>query len=184
MTHELSAMEVARLENIKRNEEFMQSLGLETKKKPAPRASKKKKRHDKDKDYQPGEEEEDEEELVAPRRSTRCLNMGSELGLKKKEVLVSLSDGEENPQKKMKRQKGQRPDADLYFKSLDMEDEEVQVRVVLPKNLRAYVDTIGGEYAAQISDKVSGGCVCVCVYVCMCAPLTSAPPSCFPASLL
>jgi hypothetical protein len=56
MTHELSAMEVARLENIKRNEEFMQSLGLETKKKPAPRGSKKTKRHDKDKDYQPGEE--------------------------------------------------------------------------------------------------------------------------------
>ncbi|KAJ1442666.1 hypothetical protein B484DRAFT_57581 [Ochromonadaceae sp. CCMP2298] len=163
MPGEMSAMEKARLENIQRNEAFMKSLGLQNKPTAPPRVlnakikpplrAKRKRRGEEEEGV--GEEEEGGEGGIKeePRRSSR--NRGGAGGAGAEE-LVSLGDDKEY-EKKTRRSK---PDARAYFDSLDMADEEVRVRVVLPQVLRDCVDS--GEWGDEISDAAVRHCAMRC----------------------
>jgi hypothetical protein len=157
---ELSAYEVARLERIKANEDFLKSIGLykdpnevaaaaELKRKLDTRVSKPRKK----KNY----DEDQEAYIPETRRSSRNSKVKSE-----NEVLTSLSDLEdslvENPLQKKKNNPA--ADASAYFEDLDathddINEEEAERKVLLPAELRRFIDSRSIEHSDLISKSVS-----------------------------
>jgi hypothetical protein len=157
---QLSEYELARLENIKKNEEFLKSIGLY--KDPAtiaqqdtlPKGKAKKPRtkrkaaDDGDENYFP------EEVLAAPsRRSAR--NSGGPV------AHVKLEGDEVPCGPKAKRQYNPLKDSEEFFKNLenggdgsDTEDDESKRVVLKPAEIREYVMSISPEHSAMISNKV------------------------------
>ena len=167
MSGGLSEYELVRLENIKRNEEFLKSMGLYKDPDSVPsgedafKTTTKKKQKLKRKIELKDLEEENPGQV---RRSSR--NSGSVVV---KEELVSLSDvegGETQP--KAKRRYDPYGAAAKYFEkkepgeneegSENSEEEEngkVKRVVIQPPELRAFVESINPEHSAMISNSVS-----------------------------
>ena len=167
----LSEYELARLENIKKNEEFLKSIGLfkdPTIAKPAADILPKSKNKLKRRQWNDGDEDYVQEPDNLPlRRSGRNVNIIKTEGENK---LVSLSDVEgtkagEIKYKKLRRDP--RQDADAFFKQLenttdnnDDEEDDISKRVVLkPNEIREYIDSIHPEHNDKISDAVRSLCI-------------------------
>ena len=187
----LSEYELARLENIKKNEEFLKSLGLykdpntsnafdETEKKKKAdgnkhaRINRKKALKDADQVAQ--------DALLVTRRSTRHQSANA---ASSGDQLTSLSDNEKDGSTsihvKQKRYSGN-DDAAAFFESLkkkvkresedgvegdsgEEESEEDEDRTIIsPEELRAYVEQKNPQHCKLISDKV---CVLINIYTCM-----------------
>lgn len=154
MSNTLSDYELARLENIKKNEEFLKSLGLykdplEVAKKEAGeelrrKAEKIKKRAARD---------DDGEEYVPVRRSSRKPADAAN----KEEGLVSLSDVEGGGTARVKRKYNPQEDAEQFFKIktqyADEDDDAMSIRIT-PEQLRTYVQGANVKHSEMISDKV------------------------------
>lgn len=159
----ISDYELARLENIRKNEEFLKSLGLF--KDPAVavvhdvllkgRKQKIKRRSNSDENDDP-DYVDFEKDTVPVRRSTR--NSG---------VLVQHAELDPDGEPQLKRQKPEkRPynplkDAEEFFKNMGNSDDEKfeeddeKKRVVLkPAEIRSYIESINPEHSDMISNTV------------------------------
>ena len=168
MSGALSEYELVRLENIKRNEEFLKSMGLykdpnalpsgEDAFKTTTKKKQKPKRKVELKDLE-------EENIGQVRRSSR--NSGSVVV---KEELVSLSDvegGETQPKAKRrydpygaaakyfeKKEPGENEEGSEYSEE-EEENGKVKRVVIQPPELRAFVESINPKHSAMISNSVS-----------------------------
>lgn len=156
MSSNLSEYELARLENIKKNEEFLKSLGLykdpaEVAKQEA--AEERRKKTKKEKKRIP---KHNADIVPVVRRSSRNSNSESAI---KDESLVSLSDIEDGENTtRVNRKYAPMEDAEMFFKikaEYGDEDEDAETVRITPDELRTYILSANEKHSDMISDAVS-----------------------------